>query len=54
MKYRNKKTGEIVVANDYTLKYMCENNSNYEIVVEEKKFNKKKEKENDEIQKQEN
>lgn len=34
MKYRNKITNEIVVANTYALKYMCEHNTNFEKIEE--------------------
>lgn len=42
MKYRNKITNEILEAKTYTEKYVYENNSNYEILIEEKKPNENK------------
>lgn len=36
MKFKNKKTGEIVKANDFTMSFAYSHNSNYEKVEEEK------------------
>lgn len=42
MKYRNKITNEVVEAKTYTENYVYKNNSNYEILVEDKKSTEKK------------
>lgn len=36
MKYKNKVSGEVIEPKTFTEKYICENNSNYEIVSNNK------------------
>lgn len=50
MKYKNKKTGEIIEPKNYTERFMCERNSNFERYEEVKKKTKKED-ETDEVQK---
>lgn len=47
MKYKNKITSEVVIADSYAKQYMCEHNSNYEKVVEVKSTKVVEEKVND-------